>query len=245
MDISIVIPAYNEENRIGITIEKIYNYFAKKNYNFEIIIVDDGSKDRTKEIVKKLQSEKQNEKNEIKLITHKKNQGKGAAVKTGILNAKGNLILFTDADLSTPIEEFEKLKKPIEDGYDIAVGSRGLPDSKIVFPQPWYRRYIGKCFPYLVRLIIMKEFKDTQCGFKLFKNSVGKSLFKDLKTEGFAFDVEILYRGKKNYKIKEVPINWYNVLESKVNLFIDPIKMIYSLFIIKIMFCNKEKTKFQ
>jgi len=230
MEISIVIPAYNEEKRIGKTLERVYEYFKKKKTEFEIIVVDDGSNDRTVEIVEKFSSDKK----EIRILKHEKNMGKGKAVKTGILDAKGNLILFTDADLSTPIEEFEKLKKKIENGYDIAIGSRALKGSKIVIPQPFYRRIIGRIFPLLVRLIVIKDFKDTQCGFKLFKKEVAKKIFSQLKTEGFAFDVEVLARGKKeNFKIAEVGVLWYNSPESKVSILKSPFKMFLELNRIK------------
>ncbi|MGB9677763.1 MAG: dolichyl-phosphate beta-glucosyltransferase, partial [Candidatus Ratteibacteria bacterium] len=193
MEISVIIPAYNEEKRILKTLKRVYNYFKSKNCNFEIIVVDDGSKDKTFDVVMNFA----NGRKEIKILKHEKNMGKGAAVKTGVLSATGDLVLFTDADLSTPIEEFEKLKKSIENGYDIAIGSRGLKESKIVIPQVWYRRIIGRIFPLLVRLIVINDFRDTQCGFKLFKNEVSKKIFKELKTDGFAFDVEVLARGKK------------------------------------------------
>jgi dolichyl-phosphate beta-glucosyltransferase len=230
MEISIVIPAYNEEKRIGKTLKKVYEYFKEKKIEFEIIVVDDGSNDKTVEIVENFSFDKK----EIRILKHEKNMGKGAAVKTGILNAKGELILFTDADLSTPIEEFEKLKNEIENGYDIAIGSRGLKDSKIVIPQPFYRRIIGRIFPLLVRLLVINDFKDTQCGFKLFKKEVGKKIFSQLKTNGFAFDVEVLARGKKeNFKIAEVGVVWYNSPESKVSVLKAPVKMFLELNKIK------------
>jgi len=230
MEISIVIPAYNEEKRIEKTLKKVYEYFKGKKVEFEIIVVDDGSNDKTVEIVEKFSSDRK----KIRILKHEKNMGKGAAVKTGILNAKGELILFTDADLSTPIEEFEKLKKKIEKGYDIAIGSRGLKDSKIVIPQPFYRRIIGRIFPLLVRLIVIKDFKDTQCGFKLFKKEAAKKIFSQLKTEGFAFDVEVLAKGKKEgYKIAEVGVLWYNSPRSSVKIFRDSFRMFVSLLKIK------------
>ncbi|MCM8771878.1 MAG: glycosyltransferase family 2 protein [Candidatus Omnitrophica bacterium] len=229
MEISVIVPAYNEEKRILKTLENIYKYFKNRNLAFEIIVVDDGSKDKTVEIVNKFADGK----NEIKIIKHEKNLGKGAAVKTGVLNASGNLILFTDADLSTPIEEFEKLEKKIKEGYDIAIGSRGLKDSKIIIPQPLFRRIVGKIFPLLVRLLIIKDFRDTQCGFKLFKKET-KKIFEELKTNGFAFDVEFLARGKKEgYKIAEVGVVWYNSPESKVSLLKSPLKMLIELKKIK------------
>jgi len=230
MDVSIIIPAYNEEKRLGKTLEKIYSYFKDKGINFEIIVVDDGSRDGTVNLVKNFSIDHP----EVKLRCHPHNKGKGAAVKTGVLTAEGNVILFTDADLSTPIEEFEKLKDAIDRGYDIAIGSRGIESSKVILPQPWYRRYIGKIFPYLVRIIIMADIKDTQCGFKLFKKNAGIKLFKELKAEGFAFDVEILARGKKEHlKIAEIGVLWYNSPESKVSMLKSPLKMLLELNKIK------------
>lgn len=230
MDISIVIPAYNEGSRIIPTLEKVYGYFTSTEMKFEIIVVNDGSKDNTAEIVNRFSGNHPG----VRVLRHKQNKGKGAAVRTGVLDAKGDLILFSDADLSTPIEEFEKLKKAMDDGYDVAIGSRGLPDSKIVISQPWYRRYVGKGFPYLVRLIVMKDFRDTQCGFKLFRKEAGRALFSSLKTEGFAFDVEILYRAvKENWKIKEAPVLWINSSDSKVSLLNAPFKMFLALLKIR------------
>lgn len=232
MDISIVIPAYNEQDRIVTTLNKIYKYLKQNKYEFEIIVVDDGSIDKTNEIAESF--EKDNK--EIVLCRHEKNMGKGASVRTGVLMAGGDYILFSDSDLSTPIEELEKLLFWIKDkNYDIAIASRGLPDSKIPVPQPWYRRIMGKFFPIMVRMIVTNKFRDTQCGFKLFKKDIAKNIFKEQKITGFAFDVEILYKALlKNYKIKEVPVIWINSASSKVALLKDPIKMLKDLFIIRL-----------
>jgi dolichyl-phosphate beta-glucosyltransferase len=233
MDISIVIPAYNEENRIVATLNKIYNYLKQKQFEFEIIIVDDGSKDKTRQIVENFEKENK----EIKLLQHEKNKGKGASVRTGVLIAKGDYILFSDSDLSTPIEELDKLLFWVkEKDYDIAIASRGLPDSQIPVPQPWHRRLTGKMFPIMVRLIVTNQFRDTQCGFKLFKKDASKEIFKEQKITGFAFDVEVLYKAiLKRYKIKEVPVIWINSASSKVAILRDPLKMLKDLFIIKFL----------
>ncbi|HOL22600.1 MAG TPA: glycosyltransferase family 2 protein, partial [bacterium] len=198
MDISIVIPAYNEENRLGTTIEKVYTYFKKTGMPFEIIVVDDGSKDGTVNIVKNFAIDHP----EVKLRCHLKNKGKGAAVKTGVLAAEGDIILFTDADLSTPIEEFEKLKQAIENGYDIAIGSRGVLGAKVKIKQNLLRRMIGIIGSYIIRIFVTNRFADTQCGFKMFKKTCGKDLFMTQKVSGFAFDVEMLYKAvRKRYRI--------------------------------------------
>ncbi|HNS32656.1 MAG TPA: glycosyltransferase family 2 protein [bacterium] len=230
MDISVVIPAYNEEKRIVPTLEKVCKYFSSSSLVFEIIVVDDGSSDGTVAAVNK-KSEKHSE---VKVLRHAKNRGKGAAVKTGVLKASGDLILFTDADLSTPIEEFEKLCKEIDKGFDIAIASRAVKGAVIAVPQPLYRRLIGRIFPFLVRLIVFEKFRDTQCGFKLFKREAGLFLFSRLVTEGFAFDVEIIYRAvKKGLKVNEVPVRWVNSSVSTVNIFRDPFRMFAALFTIR------------
>lgn len=228
MDFSIIIPAYNEENRIGETLKKIQSYFLSKNYNYQIIVVDDGSRDRTSQIVEKFSPD-------IILLKNEKNYGKGYSIKRGVEKAEGNFILFTDADLSTPIEEIEKLLVYlVRENYDIAIGSRGLKESKIVIHQPFYREYAGKFFNLLVKLFIMNEISDTQCGFKCFKGNVAKKLFSKSLIYGFAFDVEILYIAKiMGYKIKEVPIVWYNSKMSKVSILKHPLQMIYELVKIK------------
>ncbi len=216
MDVSIVIPVYNEESRIGSTLEKIYTYFKNKNFNFEIIVVDDGSRDRTEKIVRQFSELHP----EVSLIKHSQNKGKGAAVRTGVLASKGKLILFTDADLSTPIEEFGKLKQAIEDGYDIAIGSRALHDSIILIRQPRVRESLGKIFNLTIRLIFRLSPRDTQCGFKLFRGFVGKDIFSKSKISGFVFDVEsILWAKKLDYKVKEVAVRWGNSEKTSISLF--------------------------
>ncbi len=229
--ISIVIPAYNEAERIGPAIKTISDYFSSKAKSFEILVVNDGSKDTTNHVVldwaKRIQG--------VKLLDSSINQGKGASVKKGIIHASNALILLTDADLSTPIEEFEKLFPWIQNGYDIVIGSRGMKESEIILRQPWYRQIMGKTFNILVRTLIINNFRDTQCGFKLFKHEVAREIFEASKINGFAFDVEILFIAKKmGYKTMEVPVRWIDSPRSKVNLVRDPFKMFLDLLKIKI-----------
>lgn len=244
MDVSIIIPAYNEESRIIPTLEKIYEYFKSSRMDFEIIVVDDGSKDNTVKIVGQWQKTKffsspsrgedDGGGERIRIISHIKNKGKGAAVRTGVLGAEGDLILFSDADLSTPVEEFEKLKKAIEEGYDIAIGSRGMPESDVKIKQNLLRRMIGGIGSYVIKLLVIKKFADTQCGFKIFKKDKGRALFRRQKISGFAFDVEILYRAvKRNYKIKEVSVVWMNSSLSRVDALRDPLRVLRDLFRIR------------
>lgn len=233
MDLSIIIPAYNEEKRIEKTIQNIVSYLAKKFAdNYEIIIVDDRSKDKTVEIVKKLSRE--NEK--IKIMVDEENYGKGYSVKKGMLNAQGKYLLFSDADLSTPIEELDKLLFWIEKGYDIAIGSRSLKDSQVIVHQPFYREMMGKIFNKLVKIWCLSDFVDTQCGFKLFKKEVAKEIFTQTKINRFAFDVEILYLAKRNgLRVKEIPVCWINSPASRVNPIFDSLKMLIDLLRIRFL----------
>lgn len=223
--ISIVIPAYNEENRLGRTLEKIHSYCRKKRSDYEVIVVDDGSKDRTVKIAQKFKN--------TKVLKNKGNKGKGYSVRHGVMNASKDLILFSDADLSTPIEMLDRLL-PYADKYDIVIGSRKAKGSDIKVKQPFYRSFAGKLFPLIVNLFLVRDIKDTQCGFKLFKNKVAKKLFSMQRITRFSFDAEILYIAKKKkYSIKEVPVIWENDPNSKVNIIKDSFRMFKDLLRIR------------
>lgn len=228
--ISIVIPSYNEENRILSSLNNIQRYMDKHFPDYEIIVVDDGSTDNTIGVV--TESMKKNPK--LRLIRNKVNKGKGYSVKNGFLNSKGHYLLFSDADLSTPIGEIEKLMDFIDNHYDVAIGSRGLKESDIKIHQPIHRETMGKIFNLFVRALTIKEFKDTQCGFKLFKRKAALAICKRQQIERFSFDVEMLYIAKKlGYKIKEVPIQWFNSPNSRVNPIKDSMKMFIDLLKIR------------
>lgn len=225
--ISIVIPAYNEEKRLPDTLKKIVVYLASKKYDYELIIVDDGSKDNTASIP-------HNYDPNIKVIKLEKNMGKGAAVRTGMLAATGDIILFTDADSSTPIYEIEKLIPFIEQGYDIVIGSRALDNSQIKIHQPFYREMMGKTFNKIVQFFVIKGISDTQCGFKLLKKNAAQKIFSNALVNGFSFDVEMLFLAQKfHLKIKEIPVEWYNDNQSKVNPIFDSINMFIEILKIK------------
>jgi dolichyl-phosphate beta-glucosyltransferase len=228
MEISIVIPAYNEEKRIGPSLQKIIDYTASHFDDYEIIVIDDGSIDSTRDIV--LQYEKSN----VRLLMNDINRGKGFSVKKGILQARYTLTLMTDSDLATPIEELLKFTNYINNTCDIVIASRNLRESNIKVKQPVFRQIMGKTFPLIVNLLVLKGLKDTQCGFKLFKTDIAKKVVGMQTFDRFCFDVEILFIAHKlGYKIREAPVVWIDKEGSTVNTFSDGLKMLVDLFRIK------------
>jgi dolichyl-phosphate beta-glucosyltransferase len=237
MDLSIIVPAYNEEKRLGRTLDSIRTYFQGKEYSYEVLIVDDGSKDNTSLLAEKslLSTESKS-----KIIKNNRNRGKGYSVRAGVRKAEGDLILLSDADLSTPIEEFEKLGEYISRGFDIAIGSRSVKGADVRISQPKYRVLMGKTFNFMVRALLLRGFIDTQCGFKLFKKNCIKDIEPDMKIDGFSFDVEMLYLAlKKGYTVKEVPVVWEDFKGSKVNPFYDSARMFKDLLYIKAIHIKK------
>jgi len=230
--LSVIIPAYNEENRLPATLKEIGSYLDQGKTDYEIIVVDDGSKDKTTLKVKEIK----NNNGRVQLLQNEKNRGKGFSVRKGILAAQGEYILFYDADGSTPISELEKLLEKLRAGYDIAIGSRGLKESQIRVRQPLYREYMGKIFNRLVRLLTVPGIADTQCGFKCFRRETARELFTLQKIKRFSFDVEILYLAQKGgYKIVEVPVVWMNSPVSRVGLIKDSLRMLFDLFRIRLI----------
>jgi len=238
--ISIIIPAFNEEKRIIPSLLKIKEYINKQNIPYEIIVVDDGSTDSTYAAVTDLIKDIPH----LKVIHYSPNKGKGHALRTGVLASKSEIILLSDADLSTPIEELSKLLLLIYNhNYDIAIGSRALALSEIVKKQPWWRQSMGKFFNKLVKVLVIEDFKDTQCGFKVFRGDIARSLFKEAQIDRFAYDVEVLAIGKKKgCKIVEAPVRWINSPESKVNPVKDSLQMFGDLLRIRITI-GKAKNK--
>ena len=232
-NLSIIIPAYNEALRVGRTLERIDEYLKGYEPFYEIIVVDDGSHDDTEKVVRKT-AEKHSA---IVLLQNGMNKGKGYSVKRGVLSSRGRFVLMSDADLSTPIEEIGKLFKELEEGYDIAVGSRSVSGSKILKRQAWYRQLMGKIFNKIVQVVAVSGIRDTQCGFKLFKGDAARMVFARQRIERFAFDVEALYLAKKmGLRIREVPIVWVNSPDSKVSIFTDSLQMLWD--ILKIRFTH-------
>lgn len=238
--LTIVIPAYNESKRIIKNLESIDKYITRRCVEslFKVLIVDDGSTDDTKEVVENWIKGQSVNKTNFSLTSHKPNRGKGYTVKKGFSAATTDLVMYTDADGASPIEEVEKLIHSINNGYDVACGSRILKGKDVEVTIGIKRRFIGLIFHMILRLLGLADLKDTQCGFKLFKTFAARKIVESQRCFGYSFDVEYLFLAKNlGFKIKEVPVNWYHVEGSKVNLLRDSIKML--LEVLKIRFLNK------
>jgi dolichyl-phosphate beta-glucosyltransferase len=189
--------------------------------------VDDGSRDRTQEAVRAFHFEA----GRMRFLRNQCNRGKGASIRRGMAAARGNVVLFTDADLSTPIQELESLEAALRQGADIAIASRGIVGSRVETHQPIYREYMGKIFNRFVQLLVLPGIHDTQCGFKLFQRTMARRIFRRLTIRRFGFDVEILYLARRlGARVAEVPVEWHNVLDSKVSPVKDALQMFLDLF---------------
>lgn len=222
--LSVVIPAYNEENRLGPTLVRIREYLAAQKYTSEVLVVDNASRDRTTEVAQEAGVE----------VIEEPRRGKGAAVRTGMLAARGEYILFSDADLSTPIEEVEKLLDQMRAGADVAIASRGLPTSNLVKRQPWYREIVGRIGNILVRLMAVHGIADTQCGFKLFPREIASRVFPAQRLTGAAFDVELLFIVQHaGWKVAEVPVTWIDSPDTRFSRVRDSLDALKDLFRIR------------
>lgn len=220
---SVIIPAWNEELRIVPTLGEIATYFRHRRVRFEIILVDDGSTDRTVPVVEAVRDQLP----ELRVIEHPMNRGKGAAVRTGMLAAKGALRLFLDADGSTPIREVERLEAQLPLGAQVVIGSRAMPDPDVTLMARWHRRLLGRLFNAAVNLIVVPGIRDTQCGFKLFTAAAADALFPTLRMDGFSFDLELLFLARsRGLPIKEVAVDWQHRSGSKVCLLTDGPRML-------------------
>jgi len=217
MHLSVIIPAYNEEKRLPKTLEEIGRYLRRQKYDYEVIVVSDGSKDRTAEVVNELKARVAN----LRLVDEKVNRGKGYCVRKGMLEARGEYRLFTDADNSTSIDQIEKMWPWFEKGIDVVIGSRDIKGAVLDPPQPWLRQAVlGEGFKLFRKAVIgLWNVEDTQCGFKCLSRKAAEDIFPKCLVKRFAFDPEILViAGKMGYKIKEIPVLWKNDPESKVKL---------------------------
>ena len=233
--VSIIVPAYNEEARVRNCLDDILLYFSASSIDYEVLVVSDGSIDRTAEVVTAYSAKY----NQIKLLEYSPNHGKGYAVKYGMLRASKQLSIFADADGSTPFAEFTRLLNEIEAGNDIAIGSRAMPSEHTRIKAKFHRRVIGRIFNFFLSRLLLPGIHDSQCGFKLFKSECAKHLFSMQKSEGFSFDYEILFLARKlGYSIKEVAVNWKNVDGSKVNLIADSLHMFIDIFRIRFWYLS-------
>jgi dolichyl-phosphate beta-glucosyltransferase len=225
--LSIVIPAYNEEARVGGTLDAIVAYLDRRGEDYEIIVADDGSRDTTADVVNRRAAVNRR----IRLHSLPVNRGKGAAVREGVLASRGDQVLFCDADLATPIEELERLREAMRlAGAPIAIASRGLPESNIAVRQHPTRELMGRTFNLILRAAVMGGLKDTQCGFKLFRGEVAHELFAACTVDGFAFDVEILLLARaRGHAVVEVPVTWRHVEQSKVSPGKDAARMLWDV----------------
>ncbi|MFN0279775.1 MAG: dolichyl-phosphate beta-glucosyltransferase [Pyrinomonadaceae bacterium] len=228
-EVSIVIPAYNESERLGQPLKTVLDHISSSGVNAELIVVDDGSSDDTTSVAKRVFSAMPSI--ESNVIRYEKNRGKGFAVKTGLLAAKADVALFSDADLSTPIGEMSKLVDPILSGeYDVTFGSRALDRSLIGTHQPWRREQGGRVMNFIIRTMSGLPFADTQCGFKAFNLVKFRPLLNVMKIDRFGFDVEFLFVANYNkLRLKEIPVRWNDVEGSKVSVFRDTRRMISEL----------------
>lgn len=220
---SIIIPAYNEGERIGATLDRILTYSDSKGWSAEVLVVNDGSRDNTVDVVRHYAKDNPC----LHLIENPGNRGKGFSVRNGMLRAQGKILLFSDADLSSPIQEADKLFDAIEHGADIAIGSRWLNTQLQTRRQPLHRQLFGRAFNFVLRLVLGLRFKDTQCGFKAFTAAAAQAIFPLQNIERWGFDPEILYLAKRfHFKVAEVPVAWSHREGTQIHPLRDGIRML-------------------
>jgi dolichyl-phosphate beta-glucosyltransferase len=217
-ELSVVIPVFNEEARIGGTLEDSLRYLKKSRLSAEILVVDDGSNDRTFDVVQKFKK-RFTGRLALRTLGHGLNLGKGAAVKTGAQAARGAVVLFMDADNATPLSEYEKFKPLLKEGAGVVVGSRAVDRSQVKIPQPLYRQALGRLANLLIQVMAVPGIKDTQCGFKAFTRKAALGIFPRQTIHRFGFDFELLFLARKyGFPVREVPVQWFNSPASKVRM---------------------------
>lgn len=222
-ELSIVVPAYNEEGRLGESLEAALAYLGSAGLEYEILVADDGSADRTAEVAESFAGRR------VRLLRLPRNRGKGAATKRGVLASRGELVLLSDADFSTPIEELEKLRSRLGEA-ELVIGSRSVEGADVRRHQPFYRELMGKTFNKIIRLLGVGGLNDTQCGFKLLVGEVARELFAELVTPGFAYDVELVWLARRRgYRVVEQGVVWINSPDSRVHPLFDPPRMILEI----------------
>ncbi len=217
--LSVVIPAYNEEHRLGPSIQKLQTVLGAQNWTWEILVVDNGSTDRTLELARELARREP-----AMRVLHESRRGKGLAVRRGMLEARGQYRFLCDADLSMPPLQVLRFLPPCLNEFDVAIATREAGDSVVV--EPLRRRMVGRIFNRLVRALVLKGFRDTQCGFKCFTAPAAETVFRRQRLDGLVFDVEILYIARKhNLRVVEIPITWHYDPDSRVRMFSDSVRM--------------------
>jgi dolichyl-phosphate beta-glucosyltransferase len=226
----VVIPAFNEENRLGPTLARVIEHLEGGGRPYELLVVDDGSTDATVEVARRAGPQ-------VEVVSLGRNRGKGAAVREGVMRSRGELVLMSDADLSTPIEELETLHRRVEQGADVVIASRSVLGSRLEERQPLYREMMGKVFNLLVQVMLLPGLWDTQCGFKLFRGEPGRRVFGRLVTEGYAFDVEALYLARcMGYTVVEQPVRWRNSPQTRVSALRDSTRMFIEIVRIRLRY---------
>ena len=219
---SIIIPAYNEGARIGSALERVLGHVRQQGWDAEVIVVNDGSRDDTVEVVGRYAERNPR----LRILENPGNRGKGYSVRTGMLNAAGQVLLFSDADMSSPIEEAAKLFAAISAGADVAIGSRWLQSELQTQRQPWYRQLFGRLFNVAVRLILGLRYTDTQCGLKAFRREAARKIFAQQKIDRWGFDPELLVLAEKfGFKVREVPVSWAHDERTQMSYFRDGVEM--------------------
>ncbi|MFN8179798.1 MAG: dolichyl-phosphate beta-glucosyltransferase [bacterium] len=225
-DLTVIVPAYNEERRIGPTLVALEDFLRARGETYEVLVVDDGSRDATASLV----AEFANAHPAFALVRLPANRGKGAAVREGLARSRGRRVLFTDADLSTPLDELDAMDRALADGADVIIASRALRESRLEIRQAWYREQMGKAFNRFVRLLTGIPFRDTQCGFKLLRGEDARALAAEMREDGFSFDVElILLARRRGLTLRDLPVRWRNDAGSRVSALRDSSAMLVSL----------------
>jgi glycosyltransferase involved in cell wall biosynthesis len=228
-ELSIVIPSFNEEARLPATLAKISEYIRASKRETEVIVVDDGSRDRTAAVARSFEKEIR----QLRVISNQGNRGKGFSVRRGMLEAQGRLVLFTDADLSAPIQEADKLLAALAE-YDVAIGSRAMNRKLISVRQSVFREYAGMLFNLIVRVVLRLPFVDTQCGFKAFRRESSRIIFQQQRIERFGFDPELLYLARHHgLRSVEIPVRWGHSPDTKVSMLRDSVRMFLDVFLIR------------
>lgn len=219
MNLSVVIPAFNESLRLAPTLRRVVEYLKQSGLRYEVLVVDDGSTDGTSEVARQFESEG------VRVLRQEVNRGKGAVLKAGVLESRGREVLLCDADLSTPIEDVERLRPHLAEA-ELVLGSRAVAGSQIEQHQPFYREMMGRTFNLIVRLMGVRGLRDTQCGFKLLDGDVARQLFAELQIQRFAYDVELVWLARRHgYRVAEVGVRWQDSPSSKVNPLTDSFRM--------------------